>query len=218
VAIQAALIERARSGEGQQIDVALLDCLVGVLANQALNYLVSGVSPKRMGNTHPNVVPYQVFPVADGHMVIAVGNDAQFARLCAVLGLPDTAREARFRSNADRVAHRAELIELLCGETKRRRRADLLAALEKVGVPAGPIHDLADVFADPQVIARGLRIDLPEPGAEGGTVPGVRTPIGLSRTPLSYRTPSPRLGADTADILARWRAKRPMFAGDAGET
>jgi crotonobetainyl-CoA:carnitine CoA-transferase CaiB-like acyl-CoA transferase len=216
VAIEAALIERAKSGEGQHIDACLLDSLVGVLANQALNYLVAGVSPKRMGNAHPNIVPYQVFPVADGHVVIAVGNDAQFARLCAVLGVAETAQEARYRANADRVAHRAELIGHLSAQTKRKSRADLLAALEKVGVPAGPIQDLADVFSDPQVIARQMRIDLPDASAQGGTVPGVRTPINLSRTPLAYERPSPRLGADTDAILARWKAGRPMFG--AGET
>ncbi len=213
VAVQAALIERTRSGEGQHIDASLLDSLVGVLANQALNYLVTGVSPKRMGNAHPNVVPYQVFPAADGHVVIAVGNDSQFGRLCAVLGVAEMARDPRYLSNTERVAHRTELIKFLSAQTKRRARSDLIAALEQVGVPVGPIHDLADVFSDPQVIARAMRIDLPEPDSENGAIPGIRTPILLSRTPLSYQTPSPRLGEDTDAVLERWKKGRPMFLG-----
>jgi crotonobetainyl-CoA:carnitine CoA-transferase CaiB-like acyl-CoA transferase len=211
VAIEAALIERARSGRGQHIDMSLLDALVGVLANQALNYLVSGTSPNRMGNAHPNIVPYQVFPAADGHVVIAVGNDGQFLRLCDVLGAPELKHEPRYQSNAGRVAARAELVGAITARTTRMRRAELLPALEKAGVPAGPIHDIAEVFADPQVIARALRLDLPAPDTASGTVPGVRTPIVFSRTPLTYETPSPRLGADTEVVLADLAAGRPLF-------
>ncbi|NVO14913.1 MAG: CoA transferase [Rhodoplanes sp.] len=211
VAIQAALAERATSGLGQHIDMALLDSMVGVLANQALNYLVSGRSPARMGNAHPNIVPYQVFPAADGHLVIAVGNDGQYRRLCEVLAAPELAADPRFASNAGRVAARSELTAVLSRLTAARSRDELLSALERVGVPAGPIHDVAEVFADPQVVARAMRVDLPAPEAAAGSIPGVRTPIMLSRTPLAYGSPSPRLGADTADVEARRAAGRPLF-------
>jgi crotonobetainyl-CoA:carnitine CoA-transferase CaiB-like acyl-CoA transferase len=211
VAIEAALIERERSGQGQHIDMSLLDVMVGVLANQALNYLVSGVSPKRMGNAHPNVVPYQVFPTADGHIVIAVGNDGQFVRLCDVLGLPELAADVRYQSNAGRVAARAELVASIAARTVHRKRAELLVAFEKASVPTGPIHDIADVFADPQVVARSMRLDLPAPDADGGTVPGVRTPILFSRTSLTYEQASPRLGADTDALLADLAQGKPAF-------
>ena len=211
IAVQAALMERERSGQGQHIDMSLLDVLVGVLANQALNYLVSGVSPKRMGNAHPNVVPYQVFPTADGHVVIAVGNDTQFLRLCDVLLLPELAADRRYQSNAGRVAARTELVASVAARTIRMARAELLSALEKAGVPAGPIHDIADVFADPQVVARAMRLDLPAPDAAAGTVPGVRTPVLFSRTPLSYQQPSPRLGADTEALRADITDGKPLF-------
>ena len=211
IAVQAALMERERSGQGQHIDMSLLDVLVGVLANQALNYLVSGVSPKRMGNAHPNVVPYQIFPTADGHVVIAVGNDTQFLRLCDVLVLPELAADRRYQSNAGRVAARTELVASVAARTIRMTRAELLSALEKAGVPAGPIHDIAEVFADPQVVARAMRLDLPAPDAAAGTVPGVRTPVLFSRTPLSYQQPSPRLGADTEALRADIADGKPLF-------
>ncbi|HEU0222463.1 MAG TPA: CaiB/BaiF CoA-transferase family protein [Paracoccaceae bacterium] len=198
IAIQAALIERARSGLGQHIDMALMDSMVGVLANQALNYLVSGEAPRRMGNAHPNIAPYQVFPVSNGHLIIAVGNDRQLASLAKVLGLEQLAEEAAFRSNADRVANRAALTGHLEEATRRFSRDDLLARLEKAGIPAGPINTVADVFADPQVRARGLRIDTPHGGAPGGTSPGVRTPIRFSRSPLALSRGVPRLGQHSA--------------------
>jgi crotonobetainyl-CoA:carnitine CoA-transferase CaiB-like acyl-CoA transferase len=216
IAVQAALMERERSGQGQHIDMSLLDVLVGVLANQALNYLVSGVSPKRMGNAHPNVVPYQVFPTADGHVVIAVGNDTQFLRLCDVLVLPELAADRRYQSNAGRVAARTELVASVAARTIRMTRAELLSALEKAGVPAGPIHDIAEVFADPQVVARAMRLDLPAPDAAAGTVPGVRTPVLFSRTPLSYQQPSPRLGADTEALRANIADGKPLFRSSRG--
>jgi crotonobetainyl-CoA:carnitine CoA-transferase CaiB-like acyl-CoA transferase len=212
VAIEAALIERERSGEGQHIDACLLDAQVGVLANQALNYLVSGKSPKRMGNAHPNIVPYQVFPVADGHIVIATGNDGQFKRLCGVLGIPEIGEDPLYASNASRVANRDRLVAALVERTRRMTRADLLARLEACGVPAGPIQDLADVFADPQVIARGMRVDIADADAKGGSIPAVRTPISFSRTRLSYTCASPRLGADSGDVKAAFAAGQPMFA------
>lgn len=200
VAIEAALVARERSGKGQHLDLALLDTQVGVLANQAMNYLVSGKAPRRLGNAHPNIVPYQSFPVADGHVIIAVGNDGQFQKLCAVLGEPALADDPRFATNRARVEHRAALVPLVAECTRAFARADLLAALEKAGVPAGPINSVADVFADPQVVARGMRLDLP--AGDGGTVPSVRTPIRMSETPPTYDRASPRLGEHTAAILA----------------
>ncbi len=212
-AIEAALIARAKSGEGQYIDLSLLDVQVSVLANQALNYLVSGTPPKRMGNAHVNVVPYQVFPTADGHMIIAVGNDGQFRQACAVLGLGGFPDDPRFRTNGDRNRNRKELIPALAARTQAWKKADLLAALEKVGVPAGPIQDLAEVFADPQVVARKMRVDLAETSAGGVSIPGVRSPITMSATPLRYEHPSPRLGEHTEEVRAAVKAGRPAFRG-----
>jgi len=201
VGILAALIERGRTGRGCQVDTALVDSQVGVLANQALNYLVSGKVPKRIGNAQPNIVPYQVFPVADGHIIIATGNDSQFAKLCGVLGEPDISGEPNYRANSDRLQHREELIARLSALTRRWRGADLLAKLESVQVPAGPINPLDQVFADPQVVHRGMRIDLPSKAAKAGTIPGVRTPIIIGGRPMAAERPSPRLGEHTADVL-----------------
>ena len=182
IAIEAALIERGRTGRGQRIDIALLDTMGAMLANQAMNYLASGVSPRRMGNVHPNIAPYQTFPVADGWVIVAVGNDGQFARLCAALGLDALAEDPRFATNAARVARQGELERELTAKTRLWRRDDLMAALETAVVPAGPINTVADLFADPQFVARGMRID-PE-----GT-PGVRSPIVMSGSPLEARAP-----------------------------
>ncbi len=201
VGILAALIERERTGRGCLVDTALVDSQVGVLANQALNYLISGKVPRRIGNAHPNIVPYQVFPVADGHIIIATGNDSQFGRLCALLGESKIAEEPRYRSNSDRLANREELIARLSALTLRWRRDDLLAKLEELGVPAGPINTLEQVFADPQVIHRGMRIDRPSAAAKGGTIPGVRTPIIIGGRPMAAERPSPRLGEHTAEVL-----------------
>ncbi len=194
IAIEAALIERERTGRGQHIDLALFDTMGAMLANQAMNYLASGVSPRRTGNVHPNIAPYQTFPVADGWVIVAVGNDGQFARLCATLGLDALARDSRFATNAARVARRGELERELTAKTRRWRRDELLAALEKAVVPAGPINTVAELFDDPQFVARGMRID-PE-----GT-PGVRSPIVMSATPLALARRSPRLGEHQAEIL-----------------
>ena len=201
VGILAALIERGRTGRGCQVDTALVDSQVGVLANQALNYLVSGKVPKRIGNAHPNIVPYQVFPVADGHIIIATGNDTQFAKLCGVLGEPEISGEPNYRANSDRLQHREELIGRLSALTRRWRSADLLAKLESVQVPAGPINPLDQVFVDPQVVHRGMRIDLPSKAAKAGTIPGVRTPIIIAGKPMAAERPSPRLGEHTAEVL-----------------
>ena len=172
VGILAALTERERTGRGCHVDTALVDSQVGVLANQALNYLVSGQVPKRIGNAHPNIVPYQVFPVADGHIIIATGNDNQFAKLCAVLGEPAIADEPRYRVNSDRLKNREELIARLSALTASWSRAALLEKLESVQVPAGPINPLDQVFSDPQVVHRGMRIDRPSRGGQGRYDPG----------------------------------------------
>ncbi|WP_374989859.1 CaiB/BaiF CoA transferase family protein [Rhizobium sp. TH2] len=187
VAIQAALIARQKSGQGQHIDMALLDCMTGVLANQAMNFLASGNVPKRLGNAHPNISPYQTFAVADGHLIVACGNDSQFGRLAEILGLPEMAADDRFKTNPARVANRALVTETMEAKTRMWQRDDLLAALEKAGVPAGPINSVADVFEDPQFVHRGMKIT-----ADG--VPGIRTPITFSETPLSLAKPSPKLG------------------------
>jgi crotonobetainyl-CoA:carnitine CoA-transferase CaiB-like acyl-CoA transferase len=201
VGILAALARREKTGRGGYVDTALIDTTVGVLANQALNFLVSGKVPHRMGNAHPNITPYQVFPVADGHIIIASGNDGQFVKLCGVLGDPALAKNSDYIDNAARLAHRAALVGRVCALTAKFPGFELLQKLEAAGVPAGPINDLAQVFADPQVIHRGMRIDLPSAAAEGGTIPGVRTPIMLDGAPMAAERSSPRLGEHTAEIL-----------------
>jgi crotonobetainyl-CoA:carnitine CoA-transferase CaiB-like acyl-CoA transferase len=202
VGILAALRQRDATGEGAHLDMALLDVQTSVLANQAMNYLASGKSPRRMGNAHPNIVPYQVFPVADGHVIVAVGNDGQYARFVSVLGKPELAQDERFRTNAGRVGNRADLVPILTELTLKTSREALLSALEKQGVPAGPINTVADVFADPQVIARGMRIDLPSPEAQGGAIPSVRSPIVMNGEPMAAERPSPRLGEHTDEVLS----------------
>lgn len=202
VGILAALRRRDQTGEGAHLDMALLDVQTSVLANQAMNYLTSGKSPRRMGNAHPNIVPYQVFPVADGHVIVAVGNDGQFTRFVSILGRPELAQDERFRTNASRVGHRAELVPLLTELTLKFTREDLLSALEGQGVPAGPINTVADVFADPQVVARGMRIDLPSQAAQGGAIPSVRSPIVMDGQPMAAGMPSPRLGEHTDEVLS----------------
>ncbi|PQZ51845.1 CoA transferase [Ochrobactrum sp. MYb15] len=193
IAIQSALIMRERTGKGQHIDMALFDCMSAVLANQAMNYLASGVSPKRMGNAHPNIAPYQTLPVSDGYFIIACGNDGQFAKLTALLGIGEIARDSRFLTNASRVANRDALTAMLEERTKQWLRDDLLAALAKAGVPAGPINTVEDVFADPQFIARNMRID-----PDG--VPGLRTPIRFSDAELKLDRRSPKLGEHSNDV------------------
>lgn len=202
VGILAALRRRDTTGEGAHLDMALLDVQTSVLANQAMNYLASGKAPRRMGNAHPNIVPYQVFPVSDGHVIVAVGNDGQFARFVSVLGQPELAQDERFRTNAGRVRHRPDLVPALTGLTLRMTRDGLLSALEAQGVPAGPINTVADVFADPQVVARGMRIDLPSSAAKGGAIPSVRSPIMIDGKPMAAGNPSPRLGEHTEEVLS----------------
>ena len=198
-AILAALRHRDLTGVGQAIDMALLDTQVAMLANLGANYLTTGIAPQRMGNAHQNIVPYQVFEVADGHMILAVGNDSQFAKFCDVAGASQIAQDVRFARNAERVRHRATLVPLLAALMKARTRSDWLAALEAAKVPSGPINDLADVFADPHVQAREMTVRVPHPLA--GAVTLVASPIKLSATPVQYRRPPPLLGEHTAEVL-----------------
>lgn len=202
IAVLAALAHRQRTGSGQHIDLSLLDCMVGVLANQGLNFLVRGQSPRRMGNEHPNIVPYQVFAVRDGHIVLAVGNDAQFERLCAWLEEPALASDPRFATNAARVEHREEIVGRIAARLKETTRDELLRAMEEQGIPAGPINSVAEVFADPQVLHRQMHLELPAPWAAGGAVPAIRIPIRFSDAQLELTRPSPRLGEHTDEILS----------------
>ncbi len=198
-AILAALRHRDLTGQGQAIDMALLDTQVAMLANLGANYLVTGVAPQRAGNAHQNIVPYQVFEVADGHMILAVGNDGQFAKFCEVAGRAELAADPRFARNADRVRHRGVLVPMLAELMRTRAKADWLTALEAAKVPCGPINDLAEVFADPQVRARGMTVDLPHPLAE--RVQLVASPMKLSATPVQYRRAPPLLGEHTDEVL-----------------
>jgi crotonobetainyl-CoA:carnitine CoA-transferase CaiB-like acyl-CoA transferase len=201
VGILAALTRRQTTGQGGYVDAALVDTTVGVLAFQALNFLVSGQVPSRIGNTHPNIVPYQVFPVADGHIIIATGNDAQYIKLCGILGEPQLAEVPAYKDNKGRLEHRAELVGRLTALTMRKTRAELLEKLEAAGVPAGPINDLEQVFSDPQVVHRGMRLELANAAAKTGKSPGIRTPIVLDGAPMASDRPAPRLGEHTAEIL-----------------
>lgn len=201
VGILSALRQRDATGEGATLDLALLDSQVAVLGNQAMNYLVGGNPPPRLGNAHPNIVPYDVFPVADGHIIIATGNDGQWRKLCEVLGEPALADHPDYLDNKSRVKNRVALtakLHLLC---QRCAKADLLAGLEKVGVPAGPINDIGEVFADPQIIARGVRVDLPSEAAKAGSIPTVASPIVMNGVRQVAGRPSPRLGEHADDIL-----------------
>ncbi|HKS15373.1 MAG TPA: CaiB/BaiF CoA-transferase family protein [Pseudomonas sp.] len=199
VAILAALAHRDQEGAGQYIDMALLDVQVACLANQAMNYLTTGAPPRRLGNAHPNIVPYQDFPTADGDFILTVGNDGQFRKFAEVAGQPGWADDPRFSTNKQRVAHRAELIPLIRQATVFRTTAEWVALLEQAGVPCGPINDLAQMFQDPQVLARGLSLSLAHPLA--GSVPQVASPIRLSRTPVEYRHAPPLLGEHTDTVL-----------------
>ena len=187
IAIQAALWERQRSGLGQQVDMSLLDCMVGVLANQGLNYLATGVSPKRMGNAHPNIVPYATFPTRDDAVIIAVGNDPQFARLCQALELPALAQDPRYETNSARVQHRETLSNALSARTQTLPRDALIELLTQHGVPAAPVNSIAQMFDNPQIQHRQMHIT-PE-----GT-PGIRNPIRFSRSPLCLHKRAPKLG------------------------
>jgi formyl-CoA transferase len=196
--IVAALAHREHSGVGQHLDASLLDSAVAMMSVMNLNYLVTNVAPPRLGNAHPNIVPYQAFACADGHIILAVGNDTQFAKFCDAAGTP-WASDARFATNGDRVRARAVLVPLIAEVIATRTQQSWLEALEARGVPCGPINTIDQVFADPQVVARGMRVDLAHPTA--GTVPQVGSPFRFSKTPVRYDLPPPLLGQHTADVL-----------------
>ncbi|MBY5971590.1 CoA transferase [Ferrimonas balearica] len=186
IGVQAALAERARSGKGQHVDLSLLDAGVGVLANQAMNFLLGGQVPHRLGNAHPSIVPYQVFPAADGHFIVACGNDRQFRALCGILGL-ELADDPDFATNAARVGNRDRLAELISDKTRLRPKAELIAAMEAGGVPGGPINTVEEALADRQIVARGMQI-----APEG--LAGLRTPVQFSRSDLAVDKAAPALG------------------------
>ena len=200
IAIQAALRHAQETGEGQHIDMALYDTQISVLGNQNLNYLVSGNAPVQMGNAHMNIAPYEVLPVKDGHFILAAGNDGQFQRFCRVVGLDRLATDPDYATNPARVVNRKRLREILIETLAGWTRADLLPKLDAAAVPASPINNIAESFADPQAIARGMRIDLDD--GHGTRLPSVRAPMVMSATPCVYERPSPRLGEHTAEILA----------------
>jgi crotonobetainyl-CoA:carnitine CoA-transferase CaiB-like acyl-CoA transferase len=201
VAILAALRHRDQGGGGQYIDLGLLDTQVAWLTYEGLNYLTSGELPKRVGNQHPNVVPYDVLPASDGSFILAVGNDAQFARFCAFAGMAELAEDPRFATNADRVRNRAALYQVLPGLTAKKTAQEWLDGLTERGVPCGPINKLDQVFADPQVRHREMQVSVPYPGAKGGQVDLIGNPIKYSKTPVDYRRPPPRLGEHTEEVL-----------------
>jgi formyl-CoA transferase len=212
VAILAALAHRDRTGEGQHIDMALMDTMVAMLANMNMNYLTTGVAPGRAGNAHQNIVPYQVFAAADGYVVIAVGNDAQYVRFCEIAGCPHLAADARFARNADRVRNREVLIPLLEEVVRARPTVFWAEELEDAGVPCGPINDIAHALADPQVVQRGMRLELPHPLA--GHVPLVASPIKMSTTPPTYDRAPPRLGEHTDEVLGSLAGARAESLAD----
>ena len=199
VAILAALRHRDASGEGQLIDMALLDTQLAMLANLGANFLCTGQAPARMGNAHQNIVPYQVFETSDGHLILAVGNDMQFAKFCAIAGFPAWAQDPRFARNAERVRHRELLVPMLAAALKTRPRDTWLAALEAAKVPSGAINNLAEAFADPQVLAREMTVAMPHPKSPALRL--VASPIRLSATPVSYRHAPPLLGQHTRELL-----------------
>ena len=198
--ILAALIERDKSGLGQHVDMALLDCQVAMLANQNLNYMTSGKAPRRAGNAHQNLVPYQVFAAADGHLIVAVGNDSQFRNYCRVIGMNGLADDPRFATNPQRVINREALVPMLVERMKAGARDTWLAELEAAGVPAGPINTLEQVYQDPQVQARAMKLELPHPMA--GVAPIAASPLKLSGSPVRYERPAPTLGQHTRQVLS----------------
>ena len=212
IGVLAALSHRDRTGEGQYVEAALLDVQVACLANQAMNYLTTGKAPVRMGNSHPNIVPYQDFPTADGDLVLTVGNDKQFARLCEVLGHQEWASDERFATNRARVDNRSELIPKLRQATVMRSTGEWVEVLERAGVPCGPVNTLDQVFDDPQVLARGMRQTVPHPDL--GEVATVGNPIKLKLTPVTYRTAPPLLGQQSDEIFQRLAG---LTSGEIGE-
>lgn len=201
VAILSAILHRNKTGKGQYIDLALLDTQVSWLVNEGLNYLTSGEVPPRRGPEHPNIVPYSTLPTADGYFILAVGNDAQFARFCSFAGAPELIEDPRFRTNKDRVTNRAEIYALLPDITKRKTSQEWLEGLAGLGVPAGAVNDLGEVFADPQVRQREMQVTLPYPDSQSGTVDLIGNPIKMSETPVTYRRPPPTMGQHTDEVL-----------------
>ncbi len=201
VAILAAILHRDKTGKGQYIDLALLDTQVAWLVNEGLNYLTSGEVPPRRGAEHPNIVPYSTLPSADGHFILAVGNDAQFGRFCEFAGAPELAKDPRFRTNKDRVTNRTEIYALLPEVTKRKTSREWLDGLAGLGVPAGAVNDLVGVFEDPQVKARAMRVALPYPDSQRGEIDLIGNPIKMSETPVSYRRAPPTMGQHTDEVL-----------------
>jgi crotonobetainyl-CoA:carnitine CoA-transferase CaiB-like acyl-CoA transferase len=201
IGILAAVEQRHKTGKGAYVDTALVDSTVGVLANNVMNYLVSGKIPERLGNAHANIVPYQEFPAADGFLIVATGNDRQYQDFCKVIGAPELGTDPNYIDNTKRLAHRAELVGKLTALTKKMKRDDLLAKLEAVKVPAGPINNLEQVFADKQVQHRGMKLELKSKAAKGGIIPGVRSPIVIDGWKAASDKPSPQLGEHTAEIL-----------------
>lgn len=204
VGILAALRHREATGMGQQIDISLLDTQIAWLVNAGTSYLTSRKLPTRLGNGHPNIVPYQVFSTADSPMILAVGNDGQFRRFCEVAGIPDTASDERYATNPMRIRHRTEVCDLVEARLKTRPRVYWLSALEGAGVPCGPVNDLQDVFNDPHVKARAAELRMPCDWAEGGEIGLLANPLKMSLTPPSYRRPPPRLNEHADDVLADW--------------
>lgn len=207
IAILAAVVHQARTGEGQEIDMSLFDCQAAALANQAMNYLVGGIVPERLGNSHPNIVPYQVFDTADGFLVLAIANDQQFSRFCETAGVRDLARDARFMTNSSRVRYREHLIAIMDPILRRRKTTDWIDLLERANVPCGPINRVDQVFSDPQAVARDLAIRMRHSTA--GDVQLVASPLRLSRTPPEYRLPPPRLGEHTEEVLRDYLGLSP---------
>lgn len=203
-AILAALRHRDQTGEGQYIDVALVDTQVAWLVNEGVNYLTSGKVPIRRGNQHPNIVPYQIFEVSDGYLIIAVGNDNQFVKFCAAIGHPELSKDPRYTVNIDRITNRENLLETLIPIIKRIDKDTLLSAMNAAGVTCGPINTLDEVFASDQVAAREMKITMPHPQSGSGTVDLIGNPVKFSKTPVTYRNAPPLCGADTYEILNDW--------------
>jgi crotonobetainyl-CoA:carnitine CoA-transferase CaiB-like acyl-CoA transferase len=201
IAVLAALVQRSRTNRGQYIDLALLDVAVAMLAYQGMNYLATGVAPDRPGNAHPSIVPYQDFPTRDGWMILAIGNDSQFAHFCRCVGRPEWVVDPRFSTNPQRVANRSLLVGMMIDITRTRDTSEWIALLEAAGVPCGPINDIAGVFRDRQVQARHLKVDIAPPASGAAAVPGIASPLRLSESPVEYRLPPPALGAHTRDVL-----------------
>ena len=213
-AILAALHHRDQTGEGQHIDIALVDTQISWLINEGVNYLLSGEAPKRRGNQHPNIVPYQVFETSDGHVIVAVGNDAQFARFCDILDRPDLARDTRFTTNPARLENRDELIAILSDLIARRGKTELLDAMETASVPGGPVNTVPDVFETDQVAARNMKVSVPHPFAESGAVELIGNPINFSQSPVTYRRHPPTCGEHTEEILREFLGRPTLTPKD----